>query len=153
MSEIDLVVVDDPAAVVADMLASAARDGGHVVLTGGSTPAISYELAAQREPDWSRTELWWGDERCVRPDDERSNYGMAKRTLLDNIAVQPAARPAPRTTTASSATSRGSTSCCSASGRTATSRRSIPISRRSTRASGACSERRRISGRTSTGSR
>src|SRR5579872_2980352 len=91
MSEIDLVVVDDPAAVVADMLASAARDGGHVVLTGGSTPAISYELAAQREPDWSRTELWWGDERCVPPDDERSNYGMAKRTLLDNIAVQPAA--------------------------------------------------------------
>ena len=91
MSEIDLVVVDDPAAVVADMLASAARDGGHIVLTGGSTPAISYELAAQREPDWSRTELWWGDERCVPPDDERSNYGMAKRTLLDNLAVQPAA--------------------------------------------------------------
>ena len=91
MSEIDVVVDDDPAAVVADMLASAARDGGHVVLTGGSTPAIAYELAAQREPDWSRTELWWGDERCVPPDDERSNYGMAKRTLLDNVAVQPAA--------------------------------------------------------------
>ena len=91
MSEIDVVVADDPAAVVADLLAKAARDGGHVVLTGGSTPALAYELAAEREPDWSRVELWWGDERCVPPDDERSNYGMAKRTLLDSLATQPAA--------------------------------------------------------------
>jgi 6-phosphogluconolactonase len=91
MREVDIVVVDDPAAVVADMLAGAARNGGHVVLTGGSTPADAYELAAQRERDWSRVELWWGDERCVPAEDERSNYGMAKRTLLDNVDVQPAA--------------------------------------------------------------
>jgi len=91
MSEIEICVVDDPAAVVADMLAGKARDGGHIVLTGGSTPADAYELAAAREADWSRTELWWGDERCVAPEHEWSNYGMAKRTLLDNLAVQPAA--------------------------------------------------------------
>ena len=91
MSEVDIVVVDDPASVVADMLASAARDGGHIVLTGGSTPARAYELVAERQPDWSRTQLWWGDERCVPPDDEHSNYGMAKRTLLDGLAAQPTA--------------------------------------------------------------
>jgi 6-phosphogluconolactonase len=91
MSDIDVVVVDDPAAVVAEMLAAAARRGGHVVLTGGSTPAAAYEIAAQLEPDWSRTELWWGDDRCVPPEHEWSNYGMAKQTLLDNLAVQPAA--------------------------------------------------------------
>jgi 6-phosphogluconolactonase len=91
MSEVDIVVVDDPASVVADMLASAARDGGHIVLTGGSTPARAYELAAERQPDWSRTQLWWGDERCVPPEDEHSNYGMAKRTLLDRLAAQPTA--------------------------------------------------------------
>ncbi len=91
MSEIDIVVVDDPAAAVADMLAGAARAGGHVVLTGGSTPAIAYELASALEPDWSRVEVWWGDERCVPPDDDRSNFGMAKRTLLDNLAEQPSA--------------------------------------------------------------
>ncbi|MBV8065417.1 MAG: 6-phosphogluconolactonase [Actinobacteria bacterium] len=91
MSEIDVVVVDDPGAAVADMLADAARAGGHVVLTGGSTSAVAYELAAAREPDWSRVEVWWGDERCVPPDDDRSNYGMAKRTLLDNLAEQPSA--------------------------------------------------------------
>lgn len=93
MSEIDLVVADDAegaAAIVADLLASAAKSGGHVVLTGGSTPARAYELAAARERDWSRVEVWWGDERCVGPEDERSNYGMAKRTLLDRIAEQPA---------------------------------------------------------------
>lgn len=90
MRDLDLVVVDDPASFVADVLAAAARTGGHVVLTGGSTPAAAYERAAALEPDWSRTELWWGDERCVPPDDERSNYGMAKRTLLDHLAVQPA---------------------------------------------------------------
>jgi 6-phosphogluconolactonase len=91
MSEIELIVDENPASVVADMLAAKAREGGHVVLTGGSTPADAYELAAAREPDWSRTEVWWGDERCVPPDDDRSNYGMAKRTLLDNLAEQPAA--------------------------------------------------------------
>jgi 6-phosphogluconolactonase len=91
MSDVEIVVDDNPASVVADMLAATARVGGHVVLTGGSTPADAYELAAKREPDWGRTQLWWGDERCVPPDDERSNYGMAKRTLLDNVEVQPAA--------------------------------------------------------------
>jgi 6-phosphogluconolactonase len=35
--------------------------------------------------------LWWGDERCVPPDDPRSNYGLAKRALLDRLATQPRA--------------------------------------------------------------
>jgi 6-phosphogluconolactonase len=90
-SLVEIVVDDHPAAIVADLLAAAAREGGHVVLTGGATPALAYELAAEQQRDWSRTELWWGDERCVPPDDERSNYGMAKRTLLDRLDVQPAA--------------------------------------------------------------
>lgn len=91
MSDVELVVADDPAAAVAGLLAAAARAGGHVVLTGGSTPAAAYERAAALEPDWSRTEVWWGDERCVPPEDERSNYGMAKRTLLDRLEAPPAA--------------------------------------------------------------
>jgi 6-phosphogluconolactonase len=72
---------------VAERLASAARAGGHVVLTGGSTPRVAYELAAKLQPDWSRVELWWGDERCVPADDERSNYGMAKHALLDHVTI------------------------------------------------------------------
>jgi 6-phosphogluconolactonase len=85
--DIDLVVSDNPAQVVAEMLAAAARSGGHVVLTGGSTPRLAYEMAAGLESDWSRVELWWGDERCVAPDDERSNYGMAKEALLDRVTT------------------------------------------------------------------
>ena len=40
-------VVDDPAGVVVERLAQAARAGDHIVLTGGSTPKRAYELAAQ----------------------------------------------------------------------------------------------------------
>jgi 6-phosphogluconolactonase len=83
--DIELVVVDDPARVVAERLVEAARAGGHLVLTGGGTPKRAYELAAELEPDWRGVELWWGDERCVPPEDDRSNYGMAKQALLDRV--------------------------------------------------------------------
>jgi 6-phosphogluconolactonase len=86
-SDIEIVVTEDPARDVAERLAAAARKGGHIVLTGGSTPRIAYALAAELETDWTAVELWWGDERCVAPDDERSNYGMAKQALLDHVAV------------------------------------------------------------------
>ncbi len=66
-----------------------AQAGGAVVLSGGSTPRRAYELAAELRKDWSSVSLWWGDERCVLPDDERSNYATAKTALLDRIDVQP----------------------------------------------------------------
>ena len=91
MSDVAVEIVDDPARVCAERLAAQAREGGSIVLTGGSTPKRAYEIAAELEPDWSRVDVWWGDERCVPPDDERSNYGMAKRTLLDRLDAQPAA--------------------------------------------------------------
>ena len=93
MSPVDVTVVagiEEAARLVAERLAEQARTGGSIVLTGGSTPRHAYELAAELEPDWSRVELWWGDERCVPPDDERSNYGMAKAALLDRLDGPPA---------------------------------------------------------------
>ena len=68
-----------------------AEANGHVTLTGGSTPGRAYELAAELRPDWSSNEVWWGDDRCVAAEHEWSNYGLAKRRLLDRLAVQPAA--------------------------------------------------------------
>jgi 6-phosphogluconolactonase len=94
VSDVELVIVEDErevAAVVAERLARAAREGGNVVLTGGTTPQRAYQEAAKREDDWSGVELWWGDERCVPPDHEHSNYGMAKRTLLDRVDRGPRA--------------------------------------------------------------
>jgi 6-phosphogluconolactonase len=85
--EIEIVVAADPAAEVATRLAAAARNGGHIVLTGGSSPRVAYERAAALEPDWTAVELWWGDERCVPPEDERSNYGMAKAALVDRVSA------------------------------------------------------------------
>ena len=85
--EIEIVVAGNPAAEIAERLAAAARQGGHVVLTGGSSPRIAYELAAGLESDWTAVELWWGDDRCVPPEDEWSNYGMAKRALLDHVSA------------------------------------------------------------------
>jgi len=94
MSDVEIVVVDTAekaAQAVAERLAEQARTGGSVVLTGGSTPKVAYELAARLEPDWSRVELWWGDERCVPPEDDRSNFGMTKAALLDRLEQAPAA--------------------------------------------------------------
>jgi 6-phosphogluconolactonase len=91
--DIEIVVADDAreaARMVAEQLAAAAGTGGHIVLTGGSTPKQAYERAAELEPDWSRVAVWWGDERCVPPDDARSNYALAKGSLLDRLEAQPA---------------------------------------------------------------
>jgi 6-phosphogluconolactonase len=89
LSDVELEVVDDPARVCAERLAAQARAGGSIVLTGGSAPRYAYEIAAELEPDWSGVDVWWGDDRCVPPDNELSNYGMAKDTLLDRLAVAP----------------------------------------------------------------
>src|SRR4051794_36796364 len=88
MSEPALHVVDDPVSEVARLLAEAARRGESIVLTGGSVGPL-YERAAALEPDWSRASVWWSDERCVPPDDERANYGLVKRTLLDPLERLP----------------------------------------------------------------
>jgi 6-phosphogluconolactonase len=81
----DIQVLDDPAARVADMLVEAAGAGQHIVLTGGSTPRLAYEKAAETGADWSRAEIWFGDERCVPPEHEHSNFGMANTALLSKI--------------------------------------------------------------------
>lgn len=94
MSDVEITVAEDAqeaAWLVAKRLAEQARGGGSIVLTGGSTPKIAYEIAADLEPDWSRVELWWGDDRCVPPDDERSNFGLAKAALLDRLETPPVA--------------------------------------------------------------
>jgi 6-phosphogluconolactonase len=94
VSDVELVIVEDEqevAAIVGERLARAAREGGDVVLTGGKTPEQAYKEAAKRAPDWSKVELWWGDERCVPPDHDESNFWMAKRALLDNLERSPRA--------------------------------------------------------------
>lgn len=92
MSEVELRVLDDGEAVAraaAEELVDAVRAGSEIVLSGGETPRRVYELAAGLEPDWSRAGLWFGDDRCVAPDDEESNFRMVRDALLDRLGSVP----------------------------------------------------------------
>jgi len=75
----DIRVLDDPAEEAAQLLADAS---GHLTITGGSTPKVAYERAAELRQDWSGVDFWFTDDRCVPPDHEHSNFGMADRALL-----------------------------------------------------------------------
>ncbi len=86
MSGARTVVLEDPAVATAERIAAAAADGRQVVLTGGSTPRAAYERAADLDVDWSGATLWFGDDRCVPPDHEHSNFRMARESLLDRLA-------------------------------------------------------------------
>jgi 6-phosphogluconolactonase len=79
-------VVDDPARATAELLIVTA---GHIALSGGSSPGRAFEIAAELRPDWSGAHIWFGDDRAVPPDDELSNYRLAKETLLDGLTVLP----------------------------------------------------------------
>ena len=85
----DIRVVEDPAAEAAERILTAVRAGGHIALAGGSTPKAAYVRTAEAGVDVSGATLWCGDERCVPPDDERSNYRMVKEALLDRLEGQP----------------------------------------------------------------
>lgn len=78
-------IVDDVAAAAAERIAARVRAGGHIALSGGSTPKAAHHLVAGMDLDWSQTTLWFGDERAVGPEHEHSNYRMAKESLLDVI--------------------------------------------------------------------
>ncbi len=61
-----------------------------IALSGGSTPKALFKLLAaeyREQIDWERTYIFWGDERCVPPDDADSNYLMARETLLDHVPI------------------------------------------------------------------
>jgi 6-phosphogluconolactonase len=82
---IELRVEEDPIATVASLLVDVLSAGGHVALSGGSTPEAAYELAAAQDADLSAGTVWLGDERVVPPDDADSNEGMIRRALVDRI--------------------------------------------------------------------
>ncbi len=73
------------AAEIARRLQAAKRQRGvaHLALSGGTTPARTYELLAHELEDWQGVELWFADERCVGPEDEESNFRLAKQALID----------------------------------------------------------------------
>src|SRR6185295_1566626 len=72
---------------IAMAVESSIRQRGHcaLALAGGKTPRLVYQsLAAallSERVDWERVAIYFGDERCVPPDDQESNFRMANETL------------------------------------------------------------------------
>lgn len=60
-----------------------------MMLSGGSTPKAVFEYLSRNQESiqWQRLQLFWGDERCVPPDKDESNFKMAKNSLLDRVPV------------------------------------------------------------------
>ena len=62
-----------------------------LVLNGGGTPQRLFEVLGSppnsKAPFWPDTHLYWGDERCVRPDESGSNYYQIKRTMLNALSI------------------------------------------------------------------
>lgn len=58
-----------------------------IVLAGGRTPEAAYRLLVDADTDWSRWQVYFGDERCLPIDDTERNSHMASRALLDAVAI------------------------------------------------------------------
>ena len=76
-----------------DAAGRAIDQGGRfsVALSGGNTPKAMFELLAQEpyrsQVIWEKVEIYFGDERCVPPDSDQSNYRMAREALLRNVPI------------------------------------------------------------------
>ncbi len=69
----------------------AARGQFYVALSGGSTPRALFSALAggvyRERVEWSKTIVFWSDERCVPPDHADSNYRLAYETLLSKVPI------------------------------------------------------------------
>lgn len=104
MSNIE--VLDDASAVAskaaellaADLMSAVAENGSATwVAAGGSTPTKAYEILAARPGTipWSNTRIVIGDERCVPPDNEQSNWHNLNAELLALVPIPAANRLRP----------------------------------------------------------
>ena len=86
-------LADVAAALVVEQAAEAiaARDRFLLCLSGGSTPRTLYSRLAtdawSSRLDWAKVHVAWGDERAVPPEDDASNYRMAREALLDHVPI------------------------------------------------------------------
>jgi 6-phosphogluconolactonase len=67
--------------------AIARRGTFHIVLAGGNTPRSLYEKLRAVEADWSAWHVYYGDERCLPPDDPERNSFMADAAWLNHVAI------------------------------------------------------------------
>jgi 6-phosphogluconolactonase len=62
----------------------------NIALSGGNSPKGLFTILSENYVDsipWNKIHLWWGDERCVPPESEESNYKMTYDYLLSKISI------------------------------------------------------------------
>lgn len=62
----------------------------HIALPGGNTPKKLFKILAEDFWDsipWRRIHFWWGDERCVQPEDDQSNFKLANDFLFTKLSI------------------------------------------------------------------
>lgn len=86
-------LIRETAEFIVDLAGRAIANEGQftIALSGGDTPKPLYQLLAtpayKQRIEWSKVLVFFGDERCVPPEDHRSNYRMARMTLLDHVDI------------------------------------------------------------------
>lgn len=84
-------MAEEAAGIIAGMSVEAIAKRGifTIALSGGKTPVPLFHVLSQpkwaKAIDWSKTVVYWADERCVPPESEDSNYRLARRGLLSNV--------------------------------------------------------------------
>jgi len=69
---------------------SSVQERFNILLSGGKTPTALFKRITKKYADtieWERIHLWWGDERCVSPENENSNYKQAYDFLISQVAI------------------------------------------------------------------
>ena len=96
----EVIVVDDVPGEFAERVVEAflnrPGDGFSLVLSGGNTARRCYErLAADGadQVDWWQVDIYWGDERCVPPDDPESSERLVREALLERVGAANAVYP------------------------------------------------------------
>jgi 6-phosphogluconolactonase len=77
--------------LAAESRANSRRGRFTIVLAGGETPRAAYALLARHAAEWRAWHVYFGDERCLPPDDPARNLRMARDALLDCVPI-PAAQ-------------------------------------------------------------
>jgi 6-phosphogluconolactonase len=87
----DATALSDAAALFIESIARGAsmEQPLTLALAGGSTPRAMYQHLAGRTVAWAKVRVFFGDERCVPPADEGSNYRMAREAMLDRVPISP----------------------------------------------------------------
>ncbi len=66
------------------------RERFDIALSGGNTPKKLFKSLVKKHSDsipWERVHFWWGDERCVKPDSDESNFKMANENLFLKVGI------------------------------------------------------------------